>query len=59
MDLTDAVVEGRARQDWYRCPVCAAIQTVCSPTHETLLRRVGNATRCSCGSPQATRTMEH
>ncbi len=50
MQQTDSVTEGRARQDWYRCPVCDAVQTVSRP-HEAELRRVGNSQRCSSGWP--------
>jgi hypothetical protein len=50
MQQTESVVEGRARQTWYRCPVCAASQTVSQPYQTTLLR-IGNAQRCSCGGP--------
>lgn len=47
MEQTDSVIEGRARQTWYRCPVCAAEQTVSQPC-QALMRRIGNAQRCSC-----------
>ena len=46
MQQTDSITEGGARQDWYRYPVCDAVQTVSQP-HESDLRRVGNAQRCS------------
>ena len=43
---TDCVVEGHARQDWYRCPVCATGQTVSRP-YEAPLQRIGSLQRCS------------
>lgn len=46
MQQTDSVTEGRARQTWYRCPVCAASQTVSQPC-EAPLRRIGDLLRCS------------
>jgi hypothetical protein len=50
MQQTDSVVEGHARQTWYRCPVCAASHTVSQP-YEARLRRIGNAQRCSSDWP--------
>lgn len=44
MRQTDSVTEGGARQTWYRCPVCAADQTVSQPC-EVPLRRIGTAQR--------------
>lgn len=46
MEQTDQVAEGRVRQVWYRCPLCAASNTVSQP-HQTPLRRIGNLQRCS------------
>jgi len=51
MDQTDSVIEGRARQTWYRCPVCASEQTVSQPC-EAMVKRIGNAQRCSCEWPE-------
>ena len=48
MRQTDSVTEGRARQTWYSCPVCAASQTVSQPC-EAPLRRIGDAQRCIGG----------
>ena len=50
MDQTDSIVEGRARQTWYRCPVCSSEQTISQPC-EALVTRVGNVQRCSCDRP--------
>ena len=47
MEQTDTVTEGSARQTWYRCPLCAASQTVSQP-FQTGLQRIGDAQRCSC-----------
>ena len=47
MQQTDSIVEGRARQTWYQCPVCAANQTITQPC-QTGLQRIGNLLRCSC-----------
>ena len=52
MEQTDTVTEGSARQTWYRCPLCAASQTVSQP-FQTGLQRIGNAQRSSCIGPQA------
>lgn len=46
MQQTDSVTEGRARQTWYRCPVCAASQTISQP-YEAELQRIGDLLRCS------------
>ena len=46
MEQTDTVTEGGVRQTWYRCPLCAASQTVSQPC-QTVLQRIGNAQRCS------------
>jgi len=47
MQQTDSVTEGRARQTWYRCPVCAASQTISQPS-QAALQRIGDLLRCSC-----------
>lgn len=52
MHQTDSVTEGKARQTWYSCPICTAVQTVSQP-YEATLRRVGNAQRCSCAGPDS------
>jgi len=52
MEHTDTVTEGGARQTWYRCPLCAAGQTISQPWR-TGLQRIGNAQRCSCDWPEA------
>ena len=49
MQQTDSVTEGRACQTWYRCPVCAASQTISQP-HQAVMQRIGDLLRCSCGS---------
>lgn len=51
MQQTDSIAEGRARQTWYRCPVCAAHQTVSQP-HRSCLQRIGNLLRCSGDWPE-------
>jgi len=51
MQQTDTITDGGARQTWYRCPVCAAGQTISQPC-QTGLQRIGNAQRCSCVWPE-------
>ena len=53
MQQTDTVTESGVRQTWYRCPLCAAGQTISQPCQRGL-RRIGNAQRCSCASPDPT-----
>jgi hypothetical protein len=52
MEQTESITEGGARQTWYRCPVCAANQTVSQP-HQARLQRIGNAQRCSSAWPES------
>ena len=52
MHQTGSVTEGRAQQTWYRCPACAATQTVSQPSqaaqpYRAALQRIGDLLRCS------------
>jgi len=51
MQQTDSITEGRARQTWYRCPTCAASQTISQP-YQATLQRIGDMLRCSCDWPE-------
>jgi hypothetical protein len=55
MEETESVAERGARQTWYRCPVCAAYQTISQP-YQAGLQRIGNAQRCSSDWPDSGHT---
>jgi len=52
MQQTDSITEGRARQTWYLCPLCAASQTISQPC-QTGSQRIGNAQRWSSVWPES------
>lgn len=58
MNETDSVTEGGAHQTWYRCPSCAAEETVSQP-YESALRRLGQVQRCSSYWPNADHSLAH